>query len=348
MKMSRLFSAAMALTLLFTISCRNDEPIPEPSKGAYQDGILIANEGGFSTPTSSVDFLTYDFAQTERNIFSTQNDNATLGNVFQSIGFKGDLAYLVLNVPNKIEIVNRYTFKKVKTISTNLEQPRYIAFSGNNTYVTNNNFWDVNKLNIYDGSDTFVKSIEFDKYAEKVVATDGFVYVQTDGVTYDTNYNEIPTGHTVTRVNAATNAVDKTITLTDDGSIKDMVAEGNDIYVLSSDADNSYIYKIAAKTGTLEKTQLTGVAKAAKLAVDNGKIYFITAGKKVYSYNNSAAVPLFDATTSNVYGFNVIDGNVYVSDPFFSKDSTTRIYSLSGNLLKTITTGVGTNGFYKN
>ena len=163
--MTRLFSAAIALMLMFTISCRNDDPVIEEPKGAYQNGILVANEGGFSTPTSSIDFLSLDLSKQENNIFSTQNANATVGNVFQSIGFKGDIAYLVLNVPNKIEVVNRYTFKKVQTISANLEQPRYIAFSGNFTYVTNNNFYDVRKLNIYDASNAFVKSISYDVQA---------------------------------------------------------------------------------------------------------------------------------------------------------------------------------------
>lgn len=345
--MTRLFSAAIALLLMFTISCRNDDPVIEEPKGAYQNGILVANEGGFTTPTSSIDFLSLDLSKQENNIFSTQNANATLGNVFQSIGFKGDIAYLVLNVPNKIEVVNRYTFKKVQTISANLEQPRYIAFSGNFTYVTNNNFYDVRKLNIYDASNAFVKSINFDRYAEKVVAADGFVYVQTDGVTYDSNYNALPTGHTITRVNPATNNVDQTITLTDNGMIKDMVADQNMVYVLSGDNSNSYLYKITAKTGTFQKVELPGI-KAAKLSMDNNKLYFISAAKKVYSFSGNAATPLFDVVTNNIYGFDVIDGNTYVSDPYFSKESTTRIYNSTGTLLKTLTTGVGTNGFYKN
>ena len=68
----------------------------------------------------------------------------------------------------------------------------------------------------------------------------------------------------------------------------------------------------------------------------------------MYSYNGTVATAMFDVTTSNVYGFNVIDDKVFVSDPSFSKDNDVRIYNLSGNLLKTITTGIGTNGFYKN
>lgn len=348
MKLSKIFASAFAFTLLFNISCRNEDPVVEVPKGAYENGILIANEGGFSTPTASVTFLPNDLSAQEDNIYGKNNNNENLGNVFQSIGFKNDNAFLVLNVPNKIEVVNRYTFKKTATISANLEQPRYIAFTGNYTYVTNNNFYDVMKLNIYDAGNSFVKSINFDRYAEKVVASDGFVYVQTDGITYDINYNELPTGHTITRINPSNNQVDKTITLTDNGAIRDMIADENTVYVLSSDNNQTYLYKIAAKTATVEQIALPGITNAAKLAIENNKIYFVTAAKQLYSMNGNTVVPMFGFETRNIYGFNVIDGKVYIADPSFSANSITRVYNTSGTLLKTLTTGIGTNGFYKN
>lgn len=348
MKLSKIFASAFAFTLLFNISCRNEDPVVEVPKGAYENGILIANEGGFSTPTASVTFLPNDLSAQEDNIYGKNNNNENLGNVFQSIGFKNDNAFLVLNVPNKIEVVNRYTFKKTATISANLEQPRYIAFTGNYTYVTNNNFYDVMKLNIYDAGNSFVKSINFDRYAEKVVASDGFVYVQTDGITYDSNYNELPTGHTITRINPSNNQVDKTITLTDNGAIRDMIADENTVYVLSSDNNQTYLYKIAAKTATVEQIALPGITNAAKLAIENNKIYFVTAAKQLYSMNGNTVVPMFGFETRNIYGFNVIDGKVYIADPSFSANSITRVYNTSGTLLKTLTTGIGTNGFYKN
>lgn len=348
MKLSKIFASAFAFTLLFNISCRNEDPVVEVPKGAYENGILIANEGGFSTPTASVTFLPNDLSAQEDNIYGKNNNNENLGNVFQSIGFKNDNAFLVMNVPNKIEVVNRYTFKKTATISANLEQPRYIAFTGNYTYVTNNNFYDVMKLNIYDAANSFVKSINFDRYAEKVVASDGFVYVQTDGITYDINYNELPTGHTITRINPSNNQVDKTITLTDNGAIRDMIADENTVYVLSSDNNQTYLYKIAAKTANVEQIALPGITNAAKLAIENNKIYFVTAAKQLYSMNGNTVVPMFGFETRNIYGFNVIDGKVYIADPSFSANSITRVYNTSGTLLKTLTTGIGTNGFYKN
>ena len=350
MKFSKILASAFALTLLFNISCRNDDPVePTVPKGAYENGIIIANEGGFSTPTSSASFLSNDLATSEDNIFGKNNNNEILGNVFQAIGFKEDLAYLVLNVPNKVEVVNRYTFKKTTTITANLDNPRYIAFSGSHTYITNNDFFSVRKVNIYDNANQFVKSIDFPRFAEKITASNGFVYVQTDGVAYNPPaYEPEATGHTITRINPATNNVDRTIILDDNFIIKDMISDANFVYVVTSDNTNSNLFKITASTGSVEKIALTGVAGASKLAIDQNKLYFLTSDKKVYAMNGNTPTSLFTATTRNVYGFNVIDGNIYVADPSFSADSVTRIYSTTGTLLKTLTTGIGTNGFYKN
>ena len=104
MKISKLLASAFALTLLFNISCRTeDDPIVEPEpKGAYENGILMSNEGNFGTPTATVSFISNDLNTVENNIYSTNNGNAALGDVLQTIGFQGDNAYMVLNNSNKI------------------------------------------------------------------------------------------------------------------------------------------------------------------------------------------------------------------------------------------------------
>ncbi len=352
MKMTKFFTLAFAATLLFNVSCRNEDPELDEPKGAYENGIIIANEGGFSTPTSSVSFISNDLSYQENNVFGKNNNGEELGYVLQTIGFKGDNAYLVMNKPNTVEIVNRYTFKKTGTLTANLDNPRYIAFGNNNmTYITNNNFFDVKKLNIYDSGNAFVKSIDFERYAEKVISSGNYVYVQTDGSDYDASWNEIPTGHTITRINTAGNTADKTITLTDTAIIRDMISDNSTVYVLSSDYTQSFLYRINAATGDFDKLALTGITSANKLVLEKNQLYFLS-GNKVYSMAaNASSAPSsekFSVAGSYIYGFNVIDGNIFVSDASFTEDSTVRIYSNSGSLLETIKTGIGTNGFYKN
>lgn len=355
MKIRKILSFAFASALLFNIACSDDIDLNEIPEVKYSDGIIIANEGAFTSPTADVSYVSNDLG-TVRNKVYTDNNNEILGKVLQTIAFRGDYAYLVSNVPNKIDIVNRYSFKKQATVTSNIDNARYIAFSGNQYYVTNNNYSNVMKLNVYNVSDnSFVKSISFTGAAEKVVEAAGNIVVQTDGVTYDASFNELPTGHTVTIVNPSSNIVSKVVTLpTNGGIIRDLVSYNGAAYVLSSDNTNSYIYKINPANGTYETTNLTAIPKVQKLRIDADKFYFVDSSK-VYSMNITATTapttPLVTTTgITNLYGFNVIDGRLFISDAKnFSSDSQVYVYNANnGSLLKTFAAGVATNGFYKN
>ncbi|MBK1897590.1 hypothetical protein [Chryseobacterium paridis] len=357
MKIRKILSLAFASTLLFNVACSddNDIVIDNPPKGAYENGVLISNEGGFSSPTSEVSFVSNDFGTVENKLYSRNNNNEILGSVLQTIGFSGDNAYLVSNVPNKIDIVNRYSFKKQATVTSNLDNPRYITFSGNQYYVTNNNFGTmVKKLNVYNtNNNSFVKSINFDRLAEKVVEANGSIVVQTDGITYETTppYNELPTGYTITIVKPSTNTVDKVVTLPSNGIIRDLISYNGSAYVLASSSTNSYIYKINASAGTFTTTSITGIPKVLKLRIDANKFYFADSSNKIYSMNLDSSTPstAIVTTPGNLYGFNVIDGKIFASDASYTADSKVYIYNAAnGSVLKSFNTGIATNGFYKN
>ena len=353
MNFKKIATLVFASALLFNISCNNDDdPIVNQPKGAYENGILVVNEGSFTSPTGEISFINNDFSSIENSIFKKNNNDELLGSVIQTIGFQGDNAYLVSNVPNKIEIVNRYTFKKVATVTNNLDNPRYIAFSGNQYYVTNNNFFDVMKLNVYNSDNTFVKSINFDNAAEKVVEANGNIVVQTDGVTYDSDYNELPTGYTISIVKPSTNEVSKVVTLPENGIIRDLISYNGDAYALASDNTNSYIYKINSSTGAFSTTTLSGIPQVQKLRIDGASYYFADNGNNIYAMTiGSSSVPTSPIVTAPgyLYGFNVIDGIIYTSDANFTGSSKIYAYSTTnGSLIKSFDAGIGTNGFYKN
>lgn len=346
MKISKILTLVLAGTLLFNISCRNDDPIPAPTpKGAYENGILIANEGNYGTPNSTVSFISNDLNTVENNIYSTNNSNAQLGDVLQNIGLNGNNAYLVLNNSNKIEVVNRYTFKKVATVSDQISQPRYIAFASNNYYVTNSS-GSSKYVSVYStANNAFVKKIEVSGDAEKIVEAGGNIFVQNASFGF---------GNKITVINPTSNTVTSTLTIPN-GDIKKTISNGGNVYVISSTSTNSYIYKISP-SGTISSTiTLTGLANGCNLAIDGNRFYFTT-GIKVFSMDmNSTTVPttpiitVVDSGYSTLYGFDVIDGKIFVSDAKgFTQDSEVKVYSATGTLLKTITTGRLSNGFYKN
>lgn len=354
MNIKRILPLAFASMLLFNVSCSSDIDVETiDAQVNYTNGILVSNEGGFTKPTADVTFISNNLGTVYNNIYANNNKGEAFGKVLQSIGFSGDKAYLVANIPNKIDIVNRNTFKVQTTITENLDNPRYIAFSGNRYFVTNNNFSGKKKLNAYNiSNNAYIGSIEFPRLAEKVVEAEGNIIVQTDGVGYDASYNEIPTGYTISVVNPSTMVNPTTITLPAKGIIKDLIAYNGIAYVLVSDKVDSYIYEINSKGGSYTTTTLTGIPNVQKLRVYNNEFYFITDTKKIYEMPiGSIAVPTIPLATAagNVYGFDVIDGKIFASEANFSEDGKVNVYStLDGSLLKTFTAGVGTNGFYKN
>lgn len=353
MKFNRFLTAVFASVLLVVASCNDDDEIYNNQETSYS-GILAVNEGTNLTPSGTVDFLSSDLSEVKQNIYTAAN-NENLGSILQSIGFNGTNAYLVLNNSNKIVIANRFNFQKTATVTSNLAYPRYIAFTDRQFYVTNDDFVNnVKKLNIYNNADnTFVKSIVFERYAEKVVEANGNVVVQTDGVAYDAanNFAEYPSGHTITIVKPSTNAVDKVVTLPDSGIIRDLVSYEGFAYTLVSGSTNSYIYKINTTDGTFTSTTLAGLSGVQKLRIEAGTFYFLDWNNKVYSKNmtsaTSAVTTLFTAPAYS-YSFDVIDGKIFVSNSSFSGESTSYVYSLSGNQIKSFKSGIGTNGFYKN
>ncbi|MBO3098878.1 DUF5074 domain-containing protein [Gelidibacter pelagius] len=132
---NNLVLALSLLVLSFSCSSDDDNHEQEP-QGAYEDGILITNEGNYGHGNGTVTFISDDFSYAEQKMFFNVN-GTLLGDTAQSIGFHEDLAYIVVNNSQKIEVVNRYTFQSVATIDSGLSNPRFITFLSGKGYVTN-------------------------------------------------------------------------------------------------------------------------------------------------------------------------------------------------------------------
>jgi hypothetical protein len=126
----------IAAVAVFFASCSKEdiETVTELPLGAYDNGVLILNQGNFGQDNSSISYLSNDFATFQNNAFLAVNPTKILGNTGQDIGFYNDLAFVVLNASNKIEIINRYTLEYVATIDSGLDNPRFIAFANGKGY----------------------------------------------------------------------------------------------------------------------------------------------------------------------------------------------------------------------
>jgi len=352
MKLHRLLLTVIAGTLLF-VSCSDDDAVTPAPSGAYADGVLILNQGGFQAGNASVSFLSNDMTL-ENNIFAAVNNNMLLGDTAQDIGLNGDLAYIVLNNSQKIEIVNRYTFVHVGTISQGISNPRYIAFANGKAYVTN---WGDGMSTTDDfvavvdlSSNTVTSTIPVAEGPERIIAQNDKLYVA--------HYGGFGYGHTVTVINAANN----TTASVNVGDVPNSLEVANGkLYVLSGGMPG---WTGAETAGELHVIDLSTNAVVdsfdfdghpSNLDIEGNDIYY-TIDSAVYKMGIDAGVvpstPLFTTTGQGAYGvysFAVHNGHIYLGDAGdYNSAGKVYVHMLSGALHESFTVGVIPAGFYFN
>ncbi len=332
--------------LVFLASCsNNDDATPDTSNQEFKNGILIVNEGGYNKNNASVSFLSNDLSVLKNDIFAGSNNGAGLGDVAQSLAVYNNYAFIVMNNSNSIEIVDRYTFKKVGQITEQLAQPRYLAVANNKIYVTN---MAEDKVTVYDATNfAYIKTLTTNFAPELITSNNNYVYVQSN--TYG--------GDKVVEVFSLANDVSvKTLEFTYPSNGLTVDKSSGNIYTLHSDDTGTSVSIINGSSNTIEKEQSSTSLKNARYAViDNGYLYF-TAGTGIYktqvSLNALPSAPLFnveDNSFSTLYGFNVLNGKIFTSDAKgFVTNSEVSVYDTNGNFLKKVTAQIGTNGFIQN
>jgi YVTN family beta-propeller protein len=352
----KVFLFASAISLFF-ISCSNDDSsTTEAPIGAYENGVLILNQGNFGTDNSSVSFLSNNFSVFENNSFGIVNPTEVLGDTGQDIGFYNDLAFIVLNNSQKIEVVNRKTLAHVTSIETGLSNPRYIAFSQGKGYITNwgdggnpnDDYVAVINLQNY----TVLRTIPVNEGPERIIVNNNKLYVAHQG-----GYNF---GNTVTVIDANSNTVSESINV---GDVPNSLKIQNDIlYVLcggkpswSGTETAGILVKHDLTSNTSTSLDFATSSHPSNLYLSEGMVYY-TDNSDVYSMSATAAAlpstPLFSTFDQGVYGvysFAVENGRIFVGDAVdYSSNGKVYIYSTNGILEYEFTVGVIPAGFYFN
>ena len=341
MNLKRIAVVLVSLTFVFTSCSSDDVSIPSP-KGDYENGILISHEGNFGQGNASISFATYDLETVENNVFNTIN-SSLLGDTAQSIAFNDDLAYIVLNVSNKIEIVNRYTFESVATINSGLSNPRFIAFSNGKGYVTNwgdgGNATD-DYIAIIDLSTNTLESntISVVEGPEEIIANENTIYVAQQGGFSQNNK--------VSVIDATSDAVTATITVGDVPNSLQFDASGK-LWVLcggkpawTGSETAGKLFKINTVTNTATSIDFDVTEHPNFLSVENDTLYYYLGGS-VYKMNSSETTLPTDSEISGLgfYNMNVNNGILYGVDAGdFASNGTLTSYQLSTNTLINTTT----------
>jgi uncharacterized protein YfkK (UPF0435 family) len=351
MKIRNVFFPLLIIGLSW--SCSNDdEEIQEPM-GDYANGILVSNEGPFSNGTGTVTFISEDLSVVNNGIYKMTNDE-DLGNVVQSIGFTENEAFIVANVSNKINVVNRYTFEKIASITDGLNNPRYFIEANGKGYVTN---WG----DTADETDDFVAIINLQNYTvegtisvilgpEAILAKDNTVYVAHQGAWGQNNK--------VSVINTTSNELIKTLTVGDVPNSMQLDASGN-LWVLASgkpaytgDETAGVLTKINTVTNEVDNNiQFETTQHPSSLNLDGGILYY-RLGDTVFEQSLSATSLNMETVLEGVsfYTMVVNNGRLYGTDAGdYASNGTLTVYNLNTELtIKALTVGIIPGGIYFN
>jgi len=338
MKFNKLIVSIFVIVLSL-VGCSDDETMDLP-QGDFESGILISHEGTFSGVTGSVSFVSEDLNIKTNNIYTAVNGEE-LGVFQQSIGFNGDLAFIIVDNANTIAVVNRYTFEKVSTISTGLNKPRYITFFNGKGYVTN---WG----DTASSTDDFVAVIDLSDYTVEsttIPVSEGpEQIVERNGTLYVSHKGGFGVNNVVTIIDSNNNQIQELVV----GDKPDELvfdAAGN-LWVLCEgkttfDADFNIVDQTPGAlikiNTTLNMVQTTinfeGTAQPSLMTYSNGTIYYYE-NSKIYSMDEtSTSLPTESILSGNFYGMQVDDNNrlFAVDAGDFASSGTLKIFDLSTN-----------------
>ena len=353
MKLNKLGAIALFIGLLFT-SCSTDDDATMPvPKGDYENGLLISHEGNFGQGNASISYVSYDFNTVEHTIFNTINGQL-LGDIAQSMAFNGDFAYIILNVSNKIEVVNRYTFESVATIDTGLSNPRYMAIANGKGYVTNwgdgsnatDDYVAVVNLSTNTLSGT---SILVEEGPEKIIASGNSIYVAHEGGFGQNNK--------ITVINGTTDELANIITIGDVPNSLQLDNSGN-LWVLcggkpswTGDETGGQLFKIDTSDNSATSIDFGATEHPSFLNFDGGNLYYYLSGSVFKTDLTLSSLPNTPEISGVAfYGMRVKDAILYGLDAKdFQSNGELIVYDLSTNTeTNKITLGIIPGAVYFN
>lgn len=327
MKLNKLVLITLLTGLMFS-SCSNDDDnndLMNVSRGNYENGIIISEEGNFSGGNGAVTFISNDLTTIENNVFNNVNSR-NLGTVVQSMAFNGDFAYIIVNVSNQIEVVNRFTFESVATITdARMVNPRYMTISNGKGYITNwGDFSDRtdDKVLILDLENNVISgSIPTNYLPEEIISNENTVYVNT-GI-FDNG----------DKVDVIDSTSDEVITSVTVGLSPNSIQFDNDgnIWVLSSES----LIEIDKADNTIAKTiEFDVTVSPSKLYYSNNNFYY-SASNSIFKISETATSVPSASEFSGVsfYDFSVRDNQFFGLDnnSFSSEKSFLRVFDLTNN-----------------
>lgn len=342
----RLINSIFIFAFLLLVSCVKDKPNdimqPEVSFGSGYK-VFVTNEGNFGINNASVSMYEINNSQIVSDIYKTQNNNTSIGDVCQSMSKINNKYYIAVNNSGKIAVVNTSDFKLISNI-TGLQSPRFILpVTFSKAYVSD---LYSNSISIIDlNTNTKTGSIPCSGWTEQMV----LIYNKAFVTNNKSNYTYV--------INTITDQITDSIYVGKfGGSI--VIDKDSKIWVLSNgETSTSTVGKLSRINPITLQIELSlsfGLADSpGNLCINATKdtLYFLNTN--IYRMNiNSSALPSSAFITSSAntfYGLGVSDKDyhIYVSDAIdYIQKSSILVYSPNGTLKTSFKAGINASSFY--
>lgn len=337
-------TASLFTFLLFFASCSEDDQLDLP-KGNYEKGYFISNEGPFNNGSGTITHVGED-GVVSQNIYKTVN-NEDLGNVVQFMALEGENVYIVVNNSHKIIVANRFTMKKITTISGNgINNPRYFVAENDRGYVSN---WG-DPLNPNDDFITIINlrtneiidTVSVGEGPEDMLIINNNLYVNLQGGWNQNNKVEI--------IELQFNTVSKTLIV---GDVPNSIVADNkgDVWVLCGGKpnwtgfeSNGKLAKISTSNHIVEFLDFDLHEHPEYLSIYLDNLYYNLNGKVYEMAAQSSSLPNspIEGINGFFYSLKANNGILYATDAKdFQSEGALNLYNLSsGALLETIETGI--------
>lgn len=327
------------------LSCVKDKPqdnIQPKVQLTNAKKVYVINEGVFPNGNAEVSLFDTGNDAVIEKFYSTQNSNAALGDVAQSMNYFNNRFYIVVNNSHKI-IVCDQEFKKIGQISS-LNSPRYIMpVTNQKAYVSD---LYANAISVIDlNTNTKTVSIPCPGWTEEMAHIYNKVFVTNIKRNYiyvintinDTKSDSIHVG-----INAGSVVIDK--------NDKVWVLSGGD----NQNAILGKLSKIDPATNQIEASFTFGTNESPgtlRLNKTKDTLYYLKGGiyRMAVTDLNLPSTEFISKGTKNFYGLGVNpnDHNIYAADALdFNSRSNIYIYNANGIEKKNFKAGLNANGFY--
>jgi len=352
------------IIFLFTIislisACKPNKPIQECKNTSIEiienkqylesnvirNSALILNEGGFTYGNASITEWKENSILNQQ-VYQMKNNNS-IGDVLQSAYKYGNEIYFVLNNSQKIEVVDKNSLERIKTIA-GFTSPRYMTIANNIAFVTELFDNKISVFNIETGCEK--ESITMNGWTEQIFFVNEKIFViersEVGASTLFANIVEI--GFETVGKDITYSIKKRTAIAIEPQSVQ--LDSDNNIWILSSGKESENVFPTLTKFNTNSKSieisfsKNTYTNKPQNLVFDNNNIYY-NQGNDIFKITTNdysfSATKEFTTDATNIYSLAFNNSKIFVFDAKdYVSEGEVFVYNNQGTLIETIQTGI--------